>query len=154
MANDKQWYLFVDPADEFEVYEEMTFSADEEAMAHGAWMSDQLELDIQVYRLVSTEQPATKFLPDPPTVDAPDFEAFARDFVALQDAPRVLFDLAAIQAWALMAQLQLACRRPENQGYTRQVAEDIAKEIGIRLATTPALKEVVQRGWDDAGDQA
>jgi hypothetical protein len=79
------------------------------------------------------------------------YERFSAEFLALQDHPGVVLEMTAIQAWAVLSSIQLACRHPEFTGPTRQMAEEIARQIQEGLAKTPALAEVAARGWELEG---
>lgn len=71
---------------------------------------------------------------------------FTRDFLALEHK-RVILELSAQEAWAVLAQLQLALRQPNNDGASAHQARKIALEIQELVATTPALLTIAQRGW-------
>ncbi len=89
-------------------------------------------------------------MPEPEEVSLDQFKA---EFAALQDHPGVILQLGAWEAWALLGQLQLACRHPRNNGPTRQIAERFARQIQAAVATTPALKVIAERGWNPAYDE-
>jgi hypothetical protein len=73
---------------------------------------------------------------------------FARDFDALATSgPAVTLELDALQAWIVMAMLQLACRHPDNTGNSRVIAEAIGRTLQTAVATTPALNAIAERGW-------
>jgi hypothetical protein len=77
---------------------------------------------------------------------------FSEEFARLKQQP-VILQLGGWEAWALLAQIQLACRHPENNGPTRQVAEQIARQIQAAVATTPALAAMAEMGWNPRYDQ-
>ncbi len=81
------------------------------------------------------------------------YDEFLRDFSGLESHPGMDIHLSGYQAWCLLSQIQLACRHPDNDGPTRQIAEGIAHVIEQSVATTPALQEVARRGWDPAYDE-
>ena len=85
--------------------------------------------------------------------DEPLFEQFSEEFrnLCLDPQPIELL-LSKLQAWALLSQLQLALRHPENKGATADIAKHFAEEIQKKVATTPALAEVAKRGWDPKYD--
>jgi hypothetical protein len=62
------------------------------------------------------------------------------------DAP-ITVELQPLQAWALLANLQLALSHERNKGATARVGRQIAKLLEREFARTPALKEIVRRGW-------
>jgi len=81
------------------------------------------------------------------------FAQFSKEFAELdKDVQPVLLTMTKVQAWALMSQLQLALRHPENTGRTSTMAREIAETIERNVATTPALKEVARRGWHQEYD--
>jgi len=62
--------------------------------------------------------------------------------------------LTATQAWAVLSNLQLAFRCPDNTGPARRVAERVAEDI--RAAVAPpgsALAELAERGRPAASPQ-
>ena len=67
--------------------------------------------------------------------------------------PGVTLLLGFAEAWCLMAALQLACRHPHWSGPSRSVAEQIARSLQSRLAVTPALAAVAERGWNSDGSK-
>lgn len=54
-------------------------------------------------------------------------------------------------AWALLAQLQLALRHPNNTGQVAELAEAFARSLQERLGLTGALAAVAEQGWDRHG---
>lgn len=83
----------------------------------------------------------------------PIFEPFSEEFRALcLDPQPIELLLSKLQAWALLSQLQLALRHPENKGTTADVGRHFAKEIERQVAKTPALAEVARRGWNEKYD--
>lgn len=81
--------------------------------------------------------------------DDPLFEQFSEEFrnLCLDPQPITLL-LSKLQAWALLSQLQLALRHPENKGATADIGRHFAEVIQKQVAVTPALAEVAKRGWD------
>lgn len=59
---------------------------------------------------------------------------------------RNIFGISSL-AWCLMRQVQIASQMPGNGGVKVDVAVEIARRIQNALASTPALKEVAERGW-------
>ena len=86
--------------------------------------------------------------------DAYLFRQFSRDFAGLANRRPIVLRLTALQAWALLSQLQLALRHPANIGPTAETARRIAEGLEAIVATTSALQEVARRGWDPAFDGA
>lgn len=78
--------------------------------------------------------------------------AVAKNLTHLQTYPDIMLQLTPGEAWCLLAQLQLACRHPDNNGPSRKVAEEIARYLQTAVATTPALAELAARGWDPTYD--
>jgi len=83
----------------------------------------------------------------------PLFQQFSEEFrnLCLDPQPIELL-LSKLQAWALLSQLQLALRHPENKGTTAAIAKHFAEVIQKQVAKTPALAEVAKRGWDSQYD--
>ncbi len=79
-------------------------------------------------------------------------DQFGAEFAALQGRPCVL-QLDGPEAFALLGQIQLACRHPRNLGPSRQIAERIGRLIQATVATTPALAAVAEMGWNPAYDE-
>jgi hypothetical protein len=78
---------------------------------------------------------------------------FRQDFgLVHNDVAGFKFPLTRMEAWALVSMVQLACRHPENTGPTRQIAESVARRLQEKLSLTPALTEVLCRGWDPKFD--
>ncbi len=74
-------------------------------------------------------------------------ESFSRDFHAL-DGKFVFLELTAHEAWALLSQIQLAGKCPLNRGPAARIAAKVGREIQELVASTPALAEVAEAGWD------
>jgi hypothetical protein len=58
-----------------------------------------------------------------------------------------------MMAWALLAQLQLACRHPRNQGPTRRMVERFARQLQGLIAPEGVLARLAERGWKPEYDQ-
>lgn len=80
-------------------------------------------------------------------------DEFTQEFAQLDQQPDIVLELSPTSAWCLMAQIQLACRHPSNEGPSRAIAESIARDIQLVLATTPALAAVAEHGWDASYDE-
>lgn len=65
----------------------------------------------------------------------------------LSNREPIIMELQPLQAWALLGNLQLALTHEHNKGATARVGRQIAKLLEREIATTPALKEIVRRGW-------
>lgn len=73
---------------------------------------------------------------------------FDADFERIKEDEQVIrVDMYKADAWCLMRQVQIASQMPGNGGVKLDVALEIARRIQNALATTPALKEVAERGW-------
>ena len=68
------------------------------------------------------------------------------------DVEIVDIKLTKFQAWVVMSQLQLALRHPENVGLTSEIAKSFALMLQTATATTEALYEVAERGWNPEYD--
>lgn len=66
---------------------------------------------------------------------------------------RVELELDGVQAFMLIAQLQLALRHPANQGDAATLAVVVAKKLQDRIAPNGLLREVINMGWDPAKDE-
>ena len=51
-------------------------------------------------------------------------------------------------AICVVSLIQIACRRPQRQGVSREVAENFARHLERGIAHTPAIAEILRRGWD------
>lgn len=80
--------------------------------------------------------------------------AFAAEFAQLRDHPPIVLEIGAVEAWVLLAQLQLACRHPQNTGPSRQIAARIARQLQEAIASGGALAIVAEMGWQQAFDVA
>jgi hypothetical protein len=78
---------------------------------------------------------------------------FIAEFAALAArVDTIRLSLTPLEAWALVCQLQLACRHPENTGPTRQMVEQIARRLQFIVAPSGALAVVAERGWNPQYD--
>jgi hypothetical protein len=73
--------------------------------------------------------------------------AGARELQELSHQEPITVELKPLQAWALLGNLQLALTHEHNRGATARVGRQIAKLLEREIAGTPALKEIVRRGW-------
>ena len=73
--------------------------------------------------------------------------AGARELQQLSKDEPISVELKPLQAWALLGNLQLALMHEHNKGATARVGRQIAKLLEREVARTPALKELVRRGW-------
>lgn len=64
--------------------------------------------------------------------------------------PILVFSLTPLQAAAVIAQLQLALRHPNNRGSVAQVGMDFAEKL--ISAFPPAAREALELGFDRAFD--
>jgi hypothetical protein len=62
------------------------------------------------------------------------------------------FVFEPVEAFTLMAVLQLALRHPGLNGYVEAFARNLAQNIEQRLSIQPGLKEAARRGWDQKYD--
>ncbi|HEX9442031.1 MAG TPA: hypothetical protein VF909_20245 [Roseiflexaceae bacterium] len=80
--------------------------------------------------------------------------AFVAEFAALtKQTQRLVLSMTPLEAWCLLACVQLACRHPDNTGPTRAIAERIARQFQQRIAGQGALAIVAERGWHTEFDQ-
>lgn len=71
----------------------------------------------------------------------------------LKNLPPLLVQLTAVQAWAILSHIQLACRHPGNVGEARRIAEQIAHLFQQTIAPPgTALARLAETGWHDAFD--
>lgn len=66
---------------------------------------------------------------------------------------RITFALTHVEAFCVLAQLQLAARHPHNTGPGAEIARRFAELLQQEISTTPALAELARRGWDPEHDQ-
>lgn len=79
--------------------------------------------------------------------------AFMAEFDELvKRTNRLVFSLTPLEAWALLGHVQLACRHPNNNGITREIAMRIAREFQSMIAREGALAIVAERGWQKEYD--
>ncbi|MGH7985727.1 MAG: hypothetical protein ACREQX_05505 [Candidatus Binataceae bacterium] len=76
-------------------------------------------------------------------------EAGAIELRELSRHDPIVIKLHPLEAWALLGNLQLALASERNQGATARIGRRIGRELERMVATTPALKEIVRRGWGD-----
>jgi hypothetical protein len=77
-------------------------------------------------------------------------EQFAIDFEQLARSDRkITLTLSPAEAFALLAQLQLALRHPANGGGSSEIARAIAQYLELQVATTPALRAITTQGWNE-----
>ncbi len=76
-----------------------------------------------------------------------DFQRFAADFQALGDEPSIDIKISPMGAWALIAQLQLALRHPQNHGHLADYTRNVAQKLQSKLNLPLHLEEVLSRGW-------
>ena len=88
------------------------------------------------------------------STDDPLLQQFMIEMYALSNEPSIEIQISPLAAFALLAQLQLAFRHPENDGMTRIHAEEVARELQARVCIPgTALFEVAERGWHREFDQ-
>lgn len=59
----------------------------------------------------------------------------------------VTLQLTTLEAWVVLAQLQLALRHPKNTGGSSVIAHKIADRLQKIVASDGALAEVAELGW-------
>lgn len=80
-------------------------------------------------------------------------DQFARELAEMVDRPRVTVEMTPLEAWAVLSQVRLASRHPENRGPLRGKAVDVAMRIQALIASGGALAVVAARGWHPEFDQ-
>jgi hypothetical protein len=81
-------------------------------------------------------------------------QQFKEEFQDLcEDKEGIVVQLSALEAWCALSCLQLSLRHPKNAGPTSEIARAVAKSLEAKVAVTPALKIIAQRGWDPAYDE-
>jgi len=79
----------------------------------------------------------------------PEKEDFEADFAQINElAEPLTLMFCPLDMWCLVAAIQLASRHPEFQGPIRQIVVDIAKILQARLSVTPALRALLEAGWE------
>ena len=80
--------------------------------------------------------------------------AFVAEFEELVNSThRFIFSLTPLQAWALLCHVQLACRHPSNNGRTREIAVQIARQFQKMIASEGTLAIIAERGWHREYDE-
>jgi hypothetical protein len=83
----------------------------------------------------------------------PEFETqFVQEFTHLLSGSTVILELSGADAWALLGQIQLACRLPSNNGPTREAVERIGRSIQAAVASAGALAIVAEAGWSGVAE--
>jgi hypothetical protein len=81
------------------------------------------------------------------------FKRFSEEFKALREDPQpVILEMSKIEAWMLMAEVQLALRHPNNKGSSSKYSKAVVERLASQIVTTPALIEVYRRGWEPKYD--
>jgi hypothetical protein len=73
--------------------------------------------------------------------------AAAIELQELANRAPITLRMRPVEAWALLGNLQLALLHDRNKGATARIGRQIARRLEQQIATTPALKELVRRGW-------
>lgn len=60
----------------------------------------------------------------------------------------IQLELTVMEAWALIGQVQLALRHPENNGDAAGIAEPVARRLQAAIATEGVLAEVLELSWN------
>ena len=82
----------------------------------------------------------------------PTFEDRALIDMASQQNGNVILDLSMPEAWIAFGMLQLALRHPAIPATTKRATAQITRRLQALIATTPALEELAERGWDPKYD--
>lgn len=72
----------------------------------------------------------------------------AAEFNRLEKQPPIKLVISRQGCLLLLCQLQIAFRHPGNNGQTRQLVEQFAKDIQAQLGIKGALQTLVERGWN------
>lgn len=81
-----------------------------------------------------------------------DEDAYIQEIRKLVRGAEVTLKLTALEAWIVMAQLQLALRCPGNDGSSAYVTQRIARTLQDAVASTPLLRSLAEMGWDPQYD--
>ena len=77
----------------------------------------------------------------------------ANDEMLARNSSSLQLELTAIEAIALIGQLQLALRHPANRGPAAELIRTLAKALEEFLSKCgPATAEICRRGWDPEHD--
>ncbi len=70
-----------------------------------------------------------------------------------KNVPDIILEVDLVTALAVVANIQLATRHPQNTGPSRKRAEDFARQLqeGI-VKLQPGLSDVLNMGWDPQYD--
>lgn len=109
-----------------------------------------------VMRLLTADALLTQRTEKETTMPLPTPAELGGELLALDNEHgHIPLKLSPIEAWVIMAQIQLALRCPGNQGPTAIIAKTVAIYLQDKIATTPALAAVAEAGWSqDYGEEA
>lgn len=79
-------------------------------------------------------------------------EMAARDIRAFGGVPLAM-TMGVGEWWVVFSHLQLALRHPGANRFGSAIARDIAQDLGAMIARSPALREMVRRGWEAEHDE-
>ena len=83
--------------------------------------------------------------------DLPDMDAVARDIVAQHDRSGLLVvGLTPGEAFAIIGQLQLAIRHPDNAGRTAEIATEFVTKLAKGLPES--AQQIIAAGWNPEND--
>lgn len=72
---------------------------------------------------------------------------YAIELKRLESAPTVDIELHPQGAIAIISAIQLACRHPANNGWTRENSEFIARQLMSMFPPDTAIRKVLDMGW-------
>ena len=73
---------------------------------------------------------------------------FTLDFGQLLEKKVIELKLSPLDAWVAVSHIQLALRHPKNLGPSSTIARSVAERLIAAVATTPALREIANLGFD------
>jgi len=85
-------------------------------------------------------------------VTLPTIALLNSDLELLTGLPPIQVVITAPEAFAILAQLQLASRHPANTGATATIARRFARALQQAIAITPTLRTLAEAGWNPACD--
>ena len=88
-----------------------------------------------------------------PPEDRPILEQMAIECESLKNEPPVPVYLPKLAALALVTQIQLALRHPENKGWNAEQGKSIARELQALFNKNSATYQILEKGWHEEFDR-
>ena len=88
-----------------------------------------------------------------PPEDRPILEQMAIECENMKNEPPVPVYLPKLAALALVTQIQLALRHPENKGWNAEQGKSIARELQALFNKNSATYQILEKGWHEEFDR-